>query len=150
MEIGAIRKLPLVKNRSVSMVLAILGMVDAAYLTWVKLADAMATCSDIGDCELVNTSRYSEIGGIPIAALGAAAYLSIVALLAAEKRYPNYGLSLKTGVFGITLAGTLYSAYLTFIEVSVLHAICPFCVLSAVLMTALLVLSVFRLEIWEP
>lgn len=49
-------------------------------------------------------------------------------------------------VFGISLAGVLYSAYLTYVEIAVLHAICPFCVLSAVVLLALLGLSSFRLR----
>ena len=145
MEFAAKEKVPSVRSWFASMVLAIVGLTDAAYLSWVKLANATASCSNIGDCELVNTSRFSEIGGIPIAALGAAAYLAIVALLGAERWLPDRSNSIRIGVFGIALAGTLYSAYLTYVEVAILRAICPLCVLSAVVISALLVLSIFRL-----
>jgi uncharacterized membrane protein len=48
-------------------------------------------------------------------------------------------------VFGITLAGLIYSAYLTYLEIAVIKAICPFCVISAIVMAGLFVLSSMRL-----
>jgi len=67
-----------------SILLAILGLIDSLYLGWIKLAGETAACSGIGDCEAVNTSRYSEIGGVPIALLGALAYAFILFFLFAE------------------------------------------------------------------
>ena len=124
---------------------ALLGLADAAYLTWIKLANAVYTCSNIGDCEAVNNSSYSVVGGIPIAALGAAAFAVILLLLLLDRRPSGRSEPLRFGVFGLSLAGTLYSAYLTYVEVAILKAICPFCVASAVILTALLVLSILRL-----
>ena len=124
---------------------AFLGLVDSAYLTWIKLANAVYTCSNIGDCEAVNNSRYAVVGGIPIAALGAGAYAVILLLLLLDRRPSGRSVPLRFGVFGLSLAGTLYSAYLTYVEVAILKAICPFCVASAVILTALLVLSILRL-----
>ncbi len=49
-------------------------------------------------------------------------------------------------VFGLSLAGTLYSAYLTYIEVAVIHQICPYCVTSAVVITLICILSGIRLN----
>ncbi len=49
-------------------------------------------------------------------------------------------------VFGVSLIGTLYSAYLSYLEVAVLKAICPYCVASAIAVTAVLVLCVLRLR----
>jgi uncharacterized membrane protein len=132
------------KLRIFSVILAALGFLDSAYLTWVKVANRYALCGPIGDCEAVNSSQYSEIYGIPIALLGAGAYLVIILLLLVEARggfWLDYGPSL---VFGISLAGVLYSVYLTYIEVAVLKAICPYCVLSAIILVLLLVLSLQR------
>jgi uncharacterized membrane protein len=136
------------KDRSLritSIVLAAIGLVDAAYLTWIKLSNSYAICGPIGDCESVNTSRYAEIGGVPIALLGAGAYLLILILLLLEPQggvWKEYGSMM---VFGISFAGVLFSAYLTYIEVAVLHAICPYCVLSAIVMVILLILAITRL-----
>lgn len=132
------------KLRIFSMIFAGLGFLDSVYLTWVKVANRYALCGPIGDCASVNSSQYSEIYGIPIALLGAAAYLVIILLLLVEARggfWLDYGPGL---VFGISLAGVLYSAYLTYIEVAVLKAICPYCVVSAIILVLLLVLSMQR------
>lgn len=131
--------------RLISVALAGLGLLDSAYLTIIKLANATAICADIGDCDTVNNSRYAEIGGIPIALLGAGAYLVMLLLLIWEPRLGENGDYARLGVFGIALAGTLYSFYLTYLEIAVLRAICPFCVLSAVSITVLCILGLVRL-----
>ncbi len=133
------------RARAASAVLAGLGLLDSIYLTVLKLANATSICSDIGDCETVNTSRYSEIGGIPIALLGAAAYLVIFLLLIYEPSFGENSDYARLAIFGIAFAGTLYSAYLTYLEFAVLRAVCPFCVLSAVLITAICVIGLTRL-----
>lgn len=129
-----------------SAILALIGLIDSAYLTWVKLAHQEAKCNfGLGDCYTVNTSRYSEIYGIPIALLGVLAYLAILLLLVFEHRHPFLKEYAPLAVFGISLAGTLYSAYLSYIEAVVLHAWCPYCVLSAIVITAIFLLSLPRL-----
>ncbi len=125
---------------------SLIGLIDSIYLTWIKLADKTAACSNIGDCESVNNSQYSEIAGIPIALLGAGAFLTIFLLLALEKRLPDQSTSLRMGVFGLSLTGTLYSVYLTYLEIAVLRAICPFCVVSAISIFVLLIVGVIRLK----
>ncbi len=127
--------------------LAALGLLDSAYLTAVKLANAAAICSGIGDCETVNNSRFSEIGGIPIAVLGVVAYLMILVLLAIEPRFGINGDYLRLGIFGVAFGGTLYSAYLTYIELAILHAVCPFCVASAILILGICIIGAIRLRI---
>lgn len=127
------------------MLLAGIGLVDSIYLSWLKISDTYAFCGPVGDCESVNTSPYAEVMGIPVALLGAGAYLSILALLFLEIRggfWEEYGSML---VFGISLAGVLYSAYLTYIEIAVLRAICPYCVVSAVALVLLLLFTILRL-----
>jgi uncharacterized membrane protein len=63
-----------------------------------------------------------------------------------ERRLPEHGDKMRLTAFGLSLAGTLYSAYLTYVEFAVLRAICPYCVLSAGLLTLLLALSILRLQ----
>src|SRR3989304_2713675 len=117
-----------------SRVLAALGLVDAAYLTWIKLTRAAVACSNVGDCEIVNNSRFAVIGGVPIALLGAGAYLVILVLLGLERSNPAAGETTRMAVFGFSLVGTLYSAYLTYVELAILKAICPYCVASAIIL----------------
>ena len=131
--------------RWASVALALLGAADSAYLTWVKLVKTQALfCVEGGGCDTVNNSIYSEINGIPIAILGLGVYLAIALLLALEDRagaLETYG---PLAVFGLALTGTLYSAYLTYVELFVLRAVCPYCVASAVLITAIFILAVIR------
>lgn len=143
----SVEKPPADRLRWISGILALLGLADAGYLSWIKLANTVAAaCSGIGDCASVNSSRYAEMRGIPVALFGAAAYLAILLLLLLEGRWHHNFYLFRLGVFGVTLVGTLYSAYLTYVEVAILRAICPYCVVSALLMTALFVLSIIRLR----
>lgn len=132
--------------RKIAILLASVGLLDSVYLTWIKLANQEGICAGIGSCELVNSSEYATLAGLPIALFGAGAYLLILIFLLFETRNAFLAENGLLLVFGISLAGVLYSAYLTYVEIAVLHAICPFCVLSAVVLLALLGLSSFRLR----
>jgi uncharacterized membrane protein len=132
--------------RKISIVLSAIGLVDSCYLAWIKLANQEIMCADVGGCDVVNSSRYSEIGGIPIALIGAVAYLVILLLLLMDNRSDFLQENSALYVFGLSLVGTLYSVYLTYLEVEVINAVCPYCVLSAVMMLFIFILSIFRLR----
>lgn len=128
-----------------SIVLAILGAVDALYLWVLKYTQREAMCIGSYGCVTVSNSPYSQIGNIPVAALGLFAYMVIATILCLESRstlVARYG---PLGVFGLTLIGVIFSAYLTYLELYVIHAVCPFCVVSAVLMMLIFILSLVRL-----
>ena len=127
--------------------LAGLGLLDSVYLVWVKYTGAYALCGPIGNCESVNSSQYSEIFGIPIALLGAGAYAVMIVLLLMENRGQVWAEFSPMSVFGMSLIGVLYSIYLTYIEIAILNAICPYCVISAIILVVLLILSGIRLSI---
>jgi uncharacterized membrane protein len=129
-----------------SLGLGAIGLLDAVYLTYIKVSGAYAYCGGFGECEVVNQSRFAELWGLPIALYGAIAYLLIIGLLLLELRQGSWPEISPLGVFGITLFGTLFSAYLTYIEIAVLHAICPYCVISAIVMTLLWSTSTVRLR----
>jgi uncharacterized membrane protein len=133
-------------NSSLSLCLTLLGFAVSAYLTWIKLTGNTAACGPVGNCESVNNSRYAAIGGVPIALLGALGYLALLAALVVEARWQSLSGTARLAVFGVSLVGTLYSGYLTYVEVAVLRAICPYCVVSAIAMTLILVLCVLRLR----
>lgn len=133
------------KIRVASMILASLGLLDSIYLTWLKFSGQYAFCGPIGNCESVNSSVYSEIFGIPIALLGAGAYLTIVVLLFLERSGLFWREYSPLAIFGISLIGMLYSIYLTYVEIAILREICPYCVISAIILVVLLVLSSIRL-----
>ncbi|MBI5053714.1 MAG: vitamin K epoxide reductase family protein [Chloroflexi bacterium] len=129
-----------------AVVCAVIGLADSIYLTWLKLSGELAACGGIGDCESVNVSIYSQINGVPIALLGAGAYFLMLLFLFLESRDDFIGDWSPMIVFGLSLTGTLYSIYLTYIEIAVLKAICPYCVLSAVAVLIIFVISIARLR----
>lgn len=134
------------KFNIVTIISASIGLVDSIYLTWVKLSNNTATClPGIGDCETVNTSRFSAINGVPIALLGSLAFLVMLTV----ELLGGYNSVIRSNrayiLFGISLIGTLYSAYLTYVEIAILQAICPFCVISAICITVILADTVVRL-----
>lgn len=127
-------------------VTALIGLIDSAYLIWIKIANDKVYClPGLGDCWTVNTSQYSQVLGIPVSVFGVIGFIIIlsIALLGHHNHFINNNREIL--LFGITLAGFLYSLYLTYLELFVINAICPFCVLSAIAMTVLFILSVIRL-----
>jgi len=133
-------------NQKVAITASILGLIDSAYLLFIKLTHNQAMClPGLVDCWTVNNSQYSEILGIPVSALGIAAYLIIFVLLVGKKYLPFPEIILDQLIFGATFAGFIYSFYLTYLEIAVIKAVCPFCVVSALLMTTLFVCTLLRL-----
>ena len=126
--------------------LAVVGLADSVYLTVLKLTNQLAACGSLGDCESVNNSAYSEVAGVPIALLGAAGYVLILGAIWLDRPGSSWLGIAPYAFFGLTLVGVLYSAYLTYLEVFVLRAVCPYCVVSAVVMVALFALSIARLR----
>lgn len=127
--------------RTLIVLISVAGVLISVYLTWTHLRGTALVCVGGGSgCETVQTSRYSEVLGFPVALLGVFAYAGL--LLSAAVRGE------KAALFGlfVALVGTLYSAYLTYLELFVIRAICQWCVASAVLVTAALFLTAFRLK----
>jgi uncharacterized membrane protein len=134
---------------SSSIFLSLVGLLDAAYLTWMKFTHHESACMGVGDCYTVNMSKYSTIHGIPIALLGFGAYLVILLALLFEEKHPFLKENAALIVFGVSLVGVLYSAYLSYLEEFVLHAWCPYCVISAIDIALIFFLSLPRLKTEE-
>ena len=115
-------------------VLAAAGLLISAYLTWVHFARVAPVCvGGSGGCETVRSSRYATVLGVPVSVLGLVGYTGL--LLSAVVR-GEVGVYLG---FLIALVGTLFSVYLTYLEVFVIHAVCQWCVASAAIMVAALI-----------
>jgi uncharacterized membrane protein len=99
----------------------------------------------LGDCWTVNNSVYSQVFGIPVSFLGAGAYILILVILALEGKTVFFNRNGLMVVFGFCAIGTIFSGYLTYLELFVIKAICPFCVVSALVMLILLILTSVRL-----
>jgi uncharacterized membrane protein len=128
-----------------SLALAALGTLVSIYMTIFKLTDNPNMCLGNGGCSVVNSSRYAEISGIPVALVGVGGYLAILLLLWFEPRMPFLTQNGPMIVFGLALFGFLFTLYLIYVELVLIHALCPFCVTSQITMTILFVLSVIRL-----
>jgi uncharacterized membrane protein len=116
-----------------------LGLGIAGYLTYVHYAGITPACEIAHGCERVQTSKWSELAGVPVALLGLLTYAAILAALLAAGET-----ALLAGA-GLSLVGFGFSAYLTYRELFTIEAICIWCVASALLMTALAVLTVARM-----
>jgi uncharacterized membrane protein len=127
-------------------VLTTLGMGWASYLTYVHYSGEAPVCSIKGNpCEQVQTSTYSELAGVPVALIGAIGYLLILgSLLVSDDERGRFATA------ALTLGGFGFSVYLTYREVFTLHKICEDCVASAVIMTVLTVLSIWRYLRGDP
>lgn len=126
-------------------ILAILGAIDATYLVIYKLTGNNRMCLGNGGCHNVNFSPYSEIYGIPISAIGLVAYLVMLGIVLLEPRLPLLEENGPLVLFGLTLIGVGFSVYLTYLEVYVIHSVCPFCVASAVILSLMFILAIIRL-----
>ena len=114
--------------------LAVVGVLISAYLTWTHFAGLTPVCTGSGEgCQTVQSSRYASLLGIPVALLGLVAYGGLVFSVAL---WTEVGIYLG---FLISLVGTLFSIYLTYLEVFVIGALCQWCLASAVIMVAALI-----------
>ncbi len=125
--------------RAVIGVLATAGAGIAGYLTYARYTDATIACVT-GGCEKVQSSDYSEIAGIPVAVLGLAAYLFLLGTAFSVSE-----LARAAGA-AVAVAGALFAAYLIYVQVVVIDAICQWCVASDCLTALLAVACVLRLR----
>jgi uncharacterized membrane protein len=133
----------------VSLGLAALGALVSIYMTIFRLTENQSMCLGNGGCSVVNNSMYSEVYGIPVSVIGIVGYAALVVALLLQQRgsfMQENGLLL---IFGLALVGFLFTAYLIYVEIALIHALCPFCITSQVSMTVLFALSVIRL-VREP
>ena len=114
--------------------LALAGLIVAAYLAYVEVTLADAVCGLVGNCNTVQQSEYARILNIPIGVLGVLGYVLIFGLWVASRgksRWTRWALLL------VTAGGVAFSAYLTFLEPFVIGATCVWCLTSAVVMLML-------------
>ena len=123
----------------VAAVLALIGLTDAVYLTVQHLTGQSVPCSVTSGCEEVLTSQYAVIAGIPLAALGAAAYFSAFSL----STLAAFGYQIA-GKLLLPLVATmaLVSLWLFYLQAFVIRAFCQFCLLSAGITIALVIVVV--------
>jgi uncharacterized membrane protein len=117
--------------------LGLFGLGIAVYLTIVHYTGGQPICGISHGCETVQTSKYAELGGVPVAVLGLVGYVGILLGLFVPG---ENGRLIRVSV---AVLGFLFSAYLTYLELFVIDAICQWCVGSAIVMTGLVITTVY-------
>jgi len=135
------------KYRMGAALMSLIGLFVSAYLYLYKIGRIGTLACGTGGCETVQTSQWSRFAGVEVALIGVVGYalLLVVALAAlrpalAERRWPASLLSALAG------AGVLFTVYLTYLELFVIHAVCRWCVGSAVIIVSVLVLALLALR----
>src|SRR5919112_6383373 len=124
----------------VAALLALLGIADALYLTIEHVTGQSVRCTIISGCSAVLSSPYAVVAGIPLAAVGGAAYFTVFSLAI-------------LAIFGYRIAGKLLlplvgamflvTLWLIYLQAFVIREFCQYCLLSALITTALLVVTLF-------
>jgi uncharacterized membrane protein len=124
--------------RPVAIVVAVAGLAIATYLTVVHYTGAQPVCAIAHGCATVQRSTYSKLAGVPVALLGLLGYAALLAALRFD------GELARVAAAFVAFVGFGFSLWLTYVEVERLHAICIWCVASAVCMTLLAGLTAGR------
>jgi uncharacterized membrane protein len=129
-------------------VLSALGVLVSGYLSLKRFTGGSLACTRWAECDVVNNSIYAKISGVPVAFIGLAGYLVLLGLALAALRSSGVAQRrLLTSSFLLALGGVGFSAYLTYLELYVIEAICVWCVVSAILITLLGITS--GLDLWR-
>ena len=139
------------RHRQAIALLALIGLLIALYLALHRVGAIGSLQCGSGGCETVQTSAYAVFLGVPVAFYGVAGYLALflVSLVGLqtpllERRGPTLLLAVMGGL------GLAFTAYLTYIELFVIHAICRWCVASAVTITLIWFVSLHGLRTPAP
>ncbi|HMJ35555.1 MAG TPA: vitamin K epoxide reductase family protein [Baekduia sp.] len=130
--------------RTTGLVLTVLGIGVAGYLVYVHYAGIEPVCNIAHGCHKVQTSKYAELAGVPVALLGLIGYVTIFLTLLVRSEAARMLAAL------VALVGFGFSAYLTYRELFTIDAICQWCVASAILMTGLAVVCTWRVLTGVP
>ena len=134
-------------KRTIVAALALAGIFVALYLLLYKIGVVGNLSCSIGSCETVNTSKWAIFLGAPVAGWGVVFYVTlfVLALQSIQDRYAeSVGISKLLAL--ITGIGFVFSAWLTSLELFVIHAICQWCVISAIIVTVSFGVSLLDLE----
>jgi uncharacterized membrane protein len=127
--------------------LALMGVLVALYLTLYKIGVLGELTCGVGKCETVNLSRYATFLGLPVAAWGLGFYVLLlaVALLGLQESFAN-SMGISLALVALSGWGVLFSAWLTYVELFVIHAVCMWCVVSAIIVTLFFIAAVMDMR----
>jgi uncharacterized membrane protein len=125
--------------RIVLVVLAVVGLGIASYLTYVHYAGIKPACTAGESCTKVQTSVYSKLAGVPVSLMGLIGYIAILISLLVPASENS-----RLATMALTFVGFAFSGYLTYRELFSIHAVCEWCATSAAILTVMMLLSVWR------
>ena len=127
--------------------LALIGLFVATYLWLFKIGVIGQMSCAVGSCEVVNTSKWAILFGQPVAFWGVGFYVATLALalLGTSERF-EFDRRVAVALVALSGFGVLFSGWLTYLELAVIHAICMYCVISAGLVVVIFWLSVLDLR----
>ena len=140
------------RHRQAIALLALVGLFVALYLWLHALGFGGAIkCGASGGCETVQTSQWAVFLGLPVAFYGVAGYFVVLVVALASLR-PAALAQRKWNVIlvGLVSVGLLFTIYLTYLELFVIHAICRWCVGSAAIITLIWIVSILSLRSPAP
>ena len=130
-------------HRMISAVLALIGLLMSVYLTLWRYGFMGPLQCGTGGCEVVQTSVWASLLGVPVAAIGVGGYAALLAVAlwgvspaGADRRAPT------TWLLVLATGGVAFSAYLTWLEAFVIEAWCRWCLASAAIILAIFVTAV--------
>jgi len=116
------------------------GMVLTAYLSWAALVGgAVQGCSAGAGCDVVLTSRWATLLGLPTSLWGFFGYAALAAIAFVRRADRQW-----SWAWTVALLGVCYSVYLTIVSLTMLQSACPYCLTSLALMSATLALVVLQ------
>jgi uncharacterized membrane protein len=119
--------------------LALVGVAITSYLLYVRWTGATLACST-GGCTTVQASSYSKLLGVPVALLGLLAYMTIFVCALVRNDVA------RVTAFSVALAGVGFGAYLVYVQLAIIHAVCEWCLASDAVMVVLAVLTLLQVR----
>jgi uncharacterized membrane protein len=132
--------------RAVSILLCLVGIATAGYLSWAEAAGKETVCVNKGgiNCAVVQQSAYSKTLGFPDAWMGLLGFIAILGVLMLEDQVEFLATYGRTLVVGMALFGAMFQTYLAYVEATVLDKWCQWCILSHVTITLILLVGAYR------
>jgi uncharacterized membrane protein len=130
-------------KRMLMALVALIGVFVSLYLTLYKLGYIGTLACGTGSCETVQLTRWGDLLGLPVAAWGAGYYALVLVLTMAglQERFAQ-SRSLALATLLLTAWGVIFTTWLTYLELFVIHAVCRWCLGSAAMVIALFGLAV--------
>jgi uncharacterized membrane protein len=125
----------------IAALLSLVGLADAIYLTVQHLTGQALRCTIVSGCSEVLSSKYAQIGPVPLASVGAIAYFFVFSLAILAAFGHRFARPLLAALVSVMFLMTLWLLYL---QAFVIHHFCQYCLLSAavtILLTILILIA---------